>query len=85
MDSSLMFNPCLQQGKPVIFWEDTLAYPEVVKPAMSLDVLSQLALPELPVNFQELLGIRYLKLVMAERLQPFLLVPVVCDGNELLR
>lgn len=35
-----MFNPCSQRRKPVILWEDTLAYPEVVKPSMSLDVSS---------------------------------------------
>lgn len=39
-DSSLMFNPCLPRRKPVILWEDTLAYPEVVKPTISSDVSS---------------------------------------------
>lgn len=50
-----MFNPCLQRRKPVILWEDTLPYPDIVKPAMSLDVSSNWLCREFPVNFLELL------------------------------
>lgn len=39
-DSSLTFNPCLPQRKPVILWEDTLACPEIVKPIVTLDMSS---------------------------------------------
>lgn len=40
MPNGFQFNPCLPQRKPVILWEDALACPEAVKPAVSLDVLS---------------------------------------------